>query len=153
MAGLIPVYCYIFLANLRHSVGFHLTAHHVHHGLSIHADSWADFCQSICNQLNIPLTISSVNIKPESKLGIEAAARKARYSALMSQNAGFICTAHHQDDQAETLLLQMARGAGVKGLAAMAPMDLKKKITASFTEYFQSGFRKIRQVTSAYLGG
>lgn len=116
------------LATIRQSAGFHLTAHHVHHGLSINANNWADFCQTICNQLNILLTISTVNINPNSSLGIEAAARKARYSVLMSKSTGFICTAHHQDDQAETLLLQLARGAGVKGLAAMAPIDTKRKL-------------------------
>lgn len=116
------------LAAIRQCVGFDLTAHHVHHGLSVHANAWADFCQKICNQLNIPLTTSNVNINPNSHLGIEAAARKARYSALISKNSGFICTAHHQDDQAETLLLQLARGAGVKGLAAMARVDSKRKL-------------------------
>ena len=116
------------LANIRQSVGFDLTAHHVHHGLSVYANTWADFCQTICDQLNIPLTISTVNINPNSHLGIEAAARKARYSALISKSSGFICTAHHQDDQAETLLLQLARGAGVKGLAAMARVDSKRKL-------------------------
>jgi len=116
------------LANIRQSVDFNLTAHHVHHGLSVHADTWADFCQTICDQLNIPLTISTVNINPNSHSGIEAAARKARYSALISKSSGLICTAHHQDDQAETLLLQLARGAGVKGLAAMARVDYKRKL-------------------------
>lgn len=116
------------LAGLRQSVGFQLTAHHVHHGLSIHADAWADFCQAACKQLNIPLIISTVNIDTNSGLGVEAAARKARYAALMSQSTGFVCTAHHQDDQAETLLLQLARGAGVKGLAAMSPEDAKRKL-------------------------
>lgn len=116
------------LAGLRQSVGFLLTAHHVHHGLSIHADAWVDFCQTRCKQLNIPLIISTVNVDSNSCLGVEAAARKARYAALMNQNTGFVCTAHHQDDQAETLLLQLARGAGVKGLAAMAPMDAKRKL-------------------------
>jgi tRNA(Ile)-lysidine synthase len=116
------------LAGLRQSMGFLLTAHHVHHGLSIHADAWAYFCQTRCKQLNIPLIISTVNVDSNSCLGVEAAARKARYAALMNQNTGFVCTAHHQDDQAETLLLQLARGAGVKGLAAMAPMDAKRKL-------------------------
>lgn len=116
------------LASIRQNIGFDLTAHHVNHGLSVHANAWADFCQKTCDQLNVPLQISSVKINPDSHLGIEAAARKARYSALMRENTGFICTAHHQDDQAETLLLQLARGAGVKGLAAMAQIDCKKKL-------------------------
>ncbi len=116
------------LAGLRQSVGFQLTAHHIHHGLSNNADVWADFCQTSCNQLNIPLIISTVHVDTNSSLGIESAARQARYHALFSQNSGFICTAHHQDDQAETLLLQLARGSGVKGLAAMASLDAKRKL-------------------------
>lgn len=116
------------LAGLRHSMGFQLTAHHVHHGLSNNADTWADFCQVSCKQLNIPLIISTVYVDTNSRLGIESAARQARYHALFSQNSGFICTAHHQDDQAETLLLQLARGAGVKGLAAMASLDAKRQL-------------------------
>ncbi|MES2500449.1 MAG: tRNA lysidine(34) synthetase TilS, partial [Pseudomonadota bacterium] len=116
------------LATLRHSVGFQLSAHHVHHALSPNADAWADFCQTICNQHDIPLIISRVHVNADSSSGIESAARQVRYRALFSKNTGFICTAHHQDDQAETLLLQLARGAGVKGLAAMAPLDAKRKL-------------------------
>lgn len=116
------------LVQLRQSLDFQLTAHHVHHGLSIHADVWAVFCQTRCNQLNIPLIISTVHVDIDSSLGIESAARQVRYQALFSKSAGFICTAHHQDDQAETLLLQLARGAGVKGLAAMASSDIKRQL-------------------------
>lgn len=116
------------LAELRKSVGFQLAAHHVHHGLSSHADTWADFCQATCDRLNVPLIITRANINANSELGIEAAARKARYAILFKHNINFVCTAHHQDDQAETLLLQLARGSGVKGLAAMAPFDSKRKL-------------------------
>lgn len=115
-------------AQLQHQTGFRLSAHHVHHGISKNADTWADFCQTVCNQLNIPLTVSAVKVDRQSPLGIEAAARKARYEALLAQRVDFLCTAHHQDDQAETLLLQLARGAGVKGLAAMSSFDVKKQL-------------------------
>ncbi len=116
------------LAQLRQTLSFQLSAHHVHHGLSKHADSWAEFCQKTCHTLNVALTISRVNVAINSGLGIEATARKARYAALMAIAADFICTAHHQDDQAETLLLQLARGAGVKGLSSMADMDNARKL-------------------------
>ena len=116
------------LSKLSQTAVFQLTAHHVHHGLSQHADDWADFCQAICAQLNVPLIISTVQIDTKNGLGIESAARQARYRALFSNSPGFICTAHHQDDQAETLLLQLARGAGVKGLAAMSSCDAEKKL-------------------------
>lgn len=116
------------LAQLRQALPFQLSAHHVHHGLSAHADAWADFCQTYCQQLNIPLTVSKVNVNADSGLGIEATARKLRYATLLDSHADFICTAHHQDDQAETVLLQLARGAGAKGLAAMAQIDDKRKL-------------------------
>lgn len=109
------------LAQTNKTIHFQLSAQHVHHGLSVNADTWAAFCQDICNQFNIPLTISTVQVK-NSGFGVEATARDARYQALLNANADadFILLAHHQDDQAETFLLQLARGAGVKGLAGMA---------------------------------
>ena len=121
------------LANLRKTLPFQLQAHHVNHGLSPNAASWANFCAESCAKLNIPLTISKVTVEQNSGLGLEAAARAARYTALASTDADFICPdficlAHHQDDQAETLLLQLARGAGVKGLAGMAAIDLSRKL-------------------------
>ena len=107
------------LAQVNKNLPFHLVAQHVHHGLSPNADAWAAFCTDICKKLNIPLLTSSVQVV-NNGLGIEASAREARYNALLQTNADFIVLAHHQDDQAETFLLQLARGAGVKGLAAMA---------------------------------
>ena len=121
------------LANLRKTLPFQLQAHHVNHGLSPNAASWANFCAEFCTKLNIPLTISKVTVEQNSGLGLEAASRAARYTALASTDADFICPdficlAHHQNDQAETLLLQLARGAGVKGLAGMAAIDLSRKL-------------------------
>ena len=121
------------LANLRKTLPFQLQAHHVNHGLSPNAASWANFCAEFCAKLNIPLTISKVTVEQNSGLGLEAAARAARYEALASTVADFtcpdfVCLAHHQDDQAETLLLQLSRGAGVKGLAGMAAIDLSRKL-------------------------
>ena len=116
----------------RKNITFQLQAHHVHHGLSVNADYWANFCQSTCHQLNIHLTVSRVSIQNKIGLGFEATARKARYEALTANNADFIVLAHHQDDQAETLLLQLARGAGVKGLAGMAALDINRKLLRPF---------------------
>lgn len=103
---------------------FQLSALHVHHGLSPNADVWADACGNVCKQLNVPLSISKVQVS-NMGLGIEAAAREARYNALLQADVDFILFAHHQDDQAETFLLQLARGAGVKGLAGMATVKGK----------------------------
>jgi tRNA(Ile)-lysidine synthase len=107
------------LAQVNKNLPFQLSAQHVHHGLSLNADVWADFCCETCNQLNVPLTISKVEVL-NAGLGIEATARAARYQALLKTDTDFVLLAHHQDDQAETFLLQLARGAGVKGLAGMA---------------------------------
>ena len=118
------------LVSINKILPFQLSAHHVHHGLSPNADSWANFCTEFCAKLNVPLTISDVKVEQNSGLGLEAAAREARYKALATSAADLICPdfillAHHQDDQAETLLLQLARGAGVKGLAGMATVSGK----------------------------
>ncbi len=96
-----------------------LSALHVNHGISPRADEWAAFCTALCKTHDVPLTIERVDIAPLRHKGIEAAARELRHAALMREPADFVVLAHHQDDQAETLLLQLLRGAGVKGAAAM----------------------------------
>ena len=116
------------LANLRQALHFNLTAAHIHHGLSRNADSWAEFCLATCTTLNLSLQTTRVKIPADNDLGIEAAARRLRYDALFESTADYICLAQHQDDQAETLLLQLARGAGVKGLSAMAAIDYQRRL-------------------------
>ena len=83
------------LAECRKTLSFQLSAQHVHHGISPNADDWADFCRNFCKQLNIPLTISTVKVNKNNGLGLEAAARDARYKVLLATNADFICLAHH----------------------------------------------------------
>ena len=112
------------LARANKTLPFQLSAQHVHHGLSTKADLWAETCAITCKQLNVPFTITKVQVSNQG-LGIEAAAREARYHALYLADADCILLAHHQDDQAETFLLQLARGAGVKGLAGMAAVSGK----------------------------
>jgi len=113
----------VVLLHLLHQLAakntWSLRALHVHHGISPQADAWAEFCATLCKKLNVPLQIERVNIVPLRAMGIEAAARKLRHAALLSQPENYIALAHHQDDQAETLLLQLLRGAGVRGAAAM----------------------------------
>ena len=94
---------------------------HVDHGLQPHSEQWALHCQSVCKALNLPFVMRRVDARPDVGQSPEAAARKARYSALAElMGAGdVLLTAHHQDDQAETLMLQLLRGAGPRGLAAM----------------------------------
>lgn len=114
----------VVLLHLLHALapryGWRLSALHVHHGISPNADAWADFCAALCSRYAIPLHVERVNIASLREAhGIEAAARKLRYAAFAKQGCDFVALAHHADDQVETLLLQLLRGAGIKGAAAM----------------------------------
>jgi len=104
---------------------------HVHHGLSAHADEWAQFCDKLCRDLGVALTEVRVHVDRSSKLGIEGAAREARYAVFRQQRADAIVLAHHADDQAETLLMQLLRGAGVRGLSAMPALRTLDPVTGS----------------------
>lgn len=98
-----------------------LRAIHVHHGLQKKADAWVAHCRRFCKSLQVPLTVERVTINPRSDDGPEAAARDARYAALRKhlRRGDCLVTAHHRDDQAETVLLRLLRGTGIHGLAAM----------------------------------
>lgn len=109
------------LVELRDVRHFNLRAIHIHHGIHPRADEWAAFCEARCESLGVPLDTRTVVVAPR-KTGVEAAARNARYTELekhLRSASDILLTAHHQDDQAETLLLNLVRGAGVNGLAAM----------------------------------
>ncbi len=97
------------------------SAVYIDHGLSSHSKKWGKHCQHICFELDIPLTIIEVDAAPKNGQSPEASARTARYQAygqLLDDNECLL-TAQHLDDQAETLLLQLLRGSGTKGLSAM----------------------------------
>ncbi len=97
-----------------------LRAVHVHHGLSPHADDWAGFCAAECGRRGVPLEVRRVEVPRQPGASLEATARAARYAALAAAaGAAPVALAHHADDQAETVLLQLLRGAGPLGLAAM----------------------------------
>lgn len=121
-------------ANASASYQLQLSSMHVHHGLSPNADAWANHCKQVCAQWAVPLQVQHVQVDAQSGLGVEASARNARYAALYAAEADFICLAHHQNDQAETVLLQLARGAGVKGLAGMAAIDTDKRLLRPLLE-------------------
>ncbi|HDR9250742.1 tRNA lysidine(34) synthetase TilS [Burkholderia vietnamiensis] len=98
---------------------------HVHHGLSPNADAWVAHAQATAQRLAVAFESERVDVPRDSGLGIEATARERRYAALdaMCERHGVaaLWIAQHADDQAETVLLQLLRGAGIAGLAAMAP--------------------------------
>jgi len=108
------------LSRIAVRFSWRLTALHVHHGISPQAGVWADFCADLCARHRIPLHIEHVDITPLREHGVEAAARMLRHVAFAGQECDFLALAHHADDQAETLLLQLLRGAGVRGASAMA---------------------------------
>ncbi|MDP2806483.1 MAG: tRNA lysidine(34) synthetase TilS [Gallionellaceae bacterium] len=119
----------VVLLHLLHAIAprfsWKLSAQHVHHGISANADTWANFCTTLCSDWGIPLKVERINITPlRAEHGIEAAARKLRYATFAKSNAEFIALAHHIDDQVETLCLQLLRGAGVRGAAAMPLLKL-----------------------------
>ena len=105
-----------------------VTAVHVHHGLSKMADEWVRHAEEQCAKWQIPLRVERVYVPQHSACGIEAAARQARYKALMKVarelNSDAIFTAHHLDDRIETFLIQWIRGAGPEGLAAISPVRM-----------------------------
>ncbi len=107
------------LTHLAPSMRFSLRALHVDHGISPNSGRWAEFCATACRSVGVPLAVEAVDIAPYRALGVEGAARQARYEALARQPADFIVLAQHRDDQVETVLLQLARGGGVRGLAGM----------------------------------
>ncbi len=104
---------------LADSVSCDLSALHVHHGLSANADAWAESCASFCRAQEISLTVIRVDVPRCSGEGMEAAARRVRHQAFDAHPADWILLAHHADDQAETVLHNLLRGAGVRGAAAM----------------------------------
>jgi len=109
------------MARLRGQLDVSLRAVHVHHGLQAVADDWLTHCREVCAALDVPLQVDHLGLQPQPGQSVEAVAREARYAALaeLLQDDEMLLTAQHRDDQAETLLLQLLRGAGIEGLAAM----------------------------------
>ncbi|HGM1968453.1 TPA: tRNA lysidine(34) synthetase TilS, partial [Neisseria gonorrhoeae] len=98
--------------------GFVPEALHIHHGLSPRADDWADFCRNYCDMLGVGLETVKVCVE-KNGLGIEAAARQKRYAEFAEKGFDVLALAHHRDDQIETFMLAVARGGGLRALAAM----------------------------------
>ena len=105
-------------------------AFHVHHGLQAAADGFEAHCRALCERLGVPLLVRHVDARNANGQSPEDAARQARYGALedmLAEATGIrsIALAQHADDQIETILLALSRGAGVAGIAAM-PMQWQR---------------------------
>ncbi|WEN16445.1 tRNA lysidine(34) synthetase TilS [Rhodanobacter sp. AS-Z3] len=98
-----------------------LRALHVDHGLHADSSAWAEHCRTFCSALDISCDVLPVQVQRGSGLGLEAAAREVRHAALASElgNGELLLFAHHRDDQVETVLLKLLRGAGPDGLGGM----------------------------------
>ncbi|CAM8403185.1 MesJ tRNA(Ile)-lysidine synthase MesJ [Candidatus Methylopumilus universalis] len=116
------------LHQLQKRQNFTLKASHVHHGLSKNADKWVKFCEKLCIKLSVPLDVHYIKLPQKKSLGIEGEARRLRYEKLLKSKTDLVVLAHHEDDQAETFLLQLIRGAGVKGLSSMAHFDDSRRL-------------------------
>lgn len=106
---------------LHAGFSFNLSAVYIDHQLQAESSAWAEHCAQQCAVLNIPFQTIAVNAQAEAGESPEAAARAARYGTLKNiiQPGMCLLTAQHQDDQAETVLIQLLRGAGAAGLSAM----------------------------------
>jgi tRNA(Ile)-lysidine synthase len=138
------------LHKLAARYSWQLSALHVHHGISRNADAWAEFSVGLCDRHHIPLRIEHVDIAPLRSHGIEAAARKLRLAAFNRQSCDFVALAHHADDQAETLLLQLLRGAGVRGASAMPMLALRAGSPALLRPLLHCSRREILDYAAAH---
>ncbi|HXZ50385.1 MAG TPA: tRNA lysidine(34) synthetase TilS [Burkholderiales bacterium] len=107
------------LAHLAPRHGYALRAIHVDHGLSASSGSWASFCRRLCREWSVPLEVRRVKVGKRRGIGLEAAARAARRAALGRVRADALALAHQLDDQAETVLMNLLRGTGLRGASGM----------------------------------
>ncbi|MBD3585381.1 tRNA lysidine(34) synthetase TilS [Salinimonas sp. HHU 13199] len=106
----------------NYSFGIPIHAVYVNHGLSAFASQWQAHCQRICESLNVLFAARTISVSAQARQSLEAAAREGRYDALLNYcktHQGALVLGQHQDDQAETFLLQAKRGAGPRGLSGM----------------------------------
>ena len=112
------------LARTAPEAPWELDAIHVNHNLAPQSRAWAAHCREVCHSLGVRIRILDIDAAAPRGASPESWARAQRYQALeaLMEAGDVLATAHHQEDQVETLLLRLLRGAGVKGLAAMAPL-------------------------------
>ena len=119
------------LCSLKEEFGWSMTAVHIHHGLrGKEADGDAAFAEEVCAEWGVSCIVRKVDVKAEAKarkLGEEETGRLLRYAAFreIAGEEGYIAVAHHRKDQAETMLMRLCRGTGLKGLTGMSPVREK----------------------------
>jgi len=133
------------LAEHARAPGHEITALHVNHGLSPNAGDWERACERTCARMGVPLSVESVRVDVSSPAGLEGAARAARYASFAARREPFVALAHHLDDQAETVLLQLLRGTGLKGVSAMPQLRELKGTGVKL-------FRPLLEFSRAQLG-
>ena len=113
------------LAELCRAESWPVSAIHVDHGLNSDSAEWARHCERVCADLDVDCAVERIVVSNAKEDGVEAAARRARYESFgrRMDARDVLLTAHHQDDQAETLMLQLLRGSGIHGLAAMPDLS------------------------------
>ena len=101
-----------------------IRAIHVNHGIHPNAAQWSEHCRALARRCGIGLSVVTTRVSRSRGASLEAAAREVRYAKLaeLLEPGEFLLTAHHEDDQLETVLLQLFRGSGLAGLAAMPPL-------------------------------
>ena len=109
------------LHELRGQLGVPLKAVHFHHGLHEDAESWLNHCRAFCSDRSIPFFYRSLDVARLAQSNIEAVARNLRYRAILDflKRDEVYLTAHHADDQAETVFLNLMRGSGNEGIAGI----------------------------------
>lgn len=115
-----------FLVHALHQLGYNITAGHLHHGMRKEADDELERCQAFCDSLGVPFAAGRADVpllSSEGKMGLEEAGRIARYDflqrAALRLDIDLIATAHTIDDHVETVILNMARGSGLNGIAGI----------------------------------